>query len=103
LRVVPVNPPHLDERALAALAGRYVIEPGQIGSGGTVAVTAENDALFATQPESGLKLGLEPESATSFAVMGTGAPVRFVLDGAGNVTSLTFNHNGLDLVATRQR
>jgi len=103
LRVVSAVPPRLEERALAALTGRYVIDPGQIGSGGTVAVTAENGALFATQPEGGLKLGLDPESATSFAVTGTGAPVRFVLDGAGNVTGLTFNHNGLDLVATRQR
>ncbi|HTU66618.1 MAG TPA: prolyl oligopeptidase family serine peptidase [Steroidobacteraceae bacterium] len=100
LRAVPAAPPVLAAETLAVLTGRYVINPGQIGSGGTITVTVEDGTLFATQPEGGLKLALEPETATAFAVVGTGAPVRFATDG-GRPSGLTFNHNGLDLVATR--
>ena len=100
LRTIATAPPALAAGALAPLAGRYVINPGQIGAGGTVSVSVENGALFATQPEGGLRLALEAESATSFAVIGTGAPVRFDVSG-GRSSGLTFNHNGLDLAATR--
>ncbi len=91
----------LPAEALDALAGRYRINPGQIGAGGLINVTRSGDTLTASAPEGGRAWPLEPETDSDFAIVGLGTPVSFLRDGAGNATGVVYHYNGQEIVATR--
>ena len=101
LRHAPDEGFKLSGEKLAALAGRYRINPGQIGGGGVITVARAGDTISATAPEGGRAFTLEPETADDFAIAGLGTPVSFLRDGAGNVTGLQYHYNGQEIVATR--
>jgi dienelactone hydrolase len=91
----------LPAAALDALAGRYRINPGQIGAGGLINVTRSGDTLTASAPEGGRAWPLEPETDSDFAIVGLGTPVSFLRDGAGNATGVVYHYNGQEIVATK--
>ena len=101
LRHAPAAGFKLPGQALDALAGRYQINPGQIGGGGLITVAHVGDTIIATAPEGGRAFSLEAEDASNFAVIGLGTPVSFLRDGAGYVTGLQYHYNGQEIVATR--
>ena len=85
----------------AALAGRYRINPGQIGGGGLITVERSDNGITASAPEGGRAWPLEPETANDFAIVGLGTPVSFLRDGAGEVTGVIYHYNGLEIVASK--
>ena len=91
----------LPAAALDRFAGRYLVNPGQIGAGGIVNVTRDGESLVASAPEGGRAWPLEPETDADFAIVGLGTPVSFLRDGAGNPTGLIYDYNGQEIVATR--
>ena len=91
----------LPAEALDALAGRYRINPGQIGAGGLINVARSGDILTASAPEGGRAWPIEPETDADFAIVGLGTPVSFLRDGAGNATGLVYHYNGQEIVATK--
>jgi hypothetical protein len=101
LRQAPARGFKLPAGALDALAGRYQITPGQIGSGGLINVERAGDTLTASAPEGGRTFTLEAETGSDFAIEGLGTPVTFVRDDAGLVTGLQFHYNGQEIIATR--
>jgi len=87
--------------ALDKLAGRYRVNPGQIGSGGLINVVRDGETLTASAPEGGRAWPIEPETDTDFAIAGLGTPVSFLRDGAGNTTGVVYHYNGQEIVATK--
>ncbi len=102
LRVVPATPPKLPAEQLAAYAGRYVANPGQANAGALVEVVVDGGTFAITEPGTGNRLSLEAESTTDFAVVGTGAAVRFLVDGAGEPTGVIVDTADGDLVVTKR-
>ena len=84
-----------------ALAGRYRVNPGQIGAGSLINVVRSGDAITASAPEGGRAWPLEPETASDFAIVGLGTPVSFLRDGAGDVTGVIYHYNGQEIVASK--
>ena len=101
LRHPPPDGFKLPVAALDKLAGRYLINPGQIGAGGFINVVRAGDALTASAPEGGRAWPIEPETDADFAIVGLGTPVSFLRDGAGNTTGLVYDYNGQQIVATK--
>ena len=101
VRQAPAPGFKLPAATLDALAGRYQINPGQIGAGGWINVVRAGDTLTAGAPEGDRAFTLEAENANDFAIVGLGTPVSFLLDGSGLVTGLTYDYNGQEIVATR--
>jgi len=101
LRHAPAPGFQLPGDRLDALAGHYVINPGQIGSGGLIDVIHSGNTLTASAPEGGRAWPLEAESDSDFAIVGLGTPVSFMLDGAGAPTGLVYHYNGQEIVATK--
>jgi poly(3-hydroxybutyrate) depolymerase len=102
LRVVPATPHRLPAERLAAYAGRYVANPGQPGAGSPVEVSVDGGTLAIALPGTGARFTLEAETATDFAIVGTGAPVRFLVDGAGQPTGVIVDTADGDLIATKR-
>jgi len=101
LRHAPPADFKLSRESYDALAGRYRINPGQIGGGGIINVEHGGDGITATAPEGGRAWPLEPETGDDFAIVGLGTPVSFLRDGAGNVTGLIYHYNGQEIVASK--
>ena len=101
LRHAPAPGFQLPGDRLDALAGHYVINPGQIGSGGLIEVVRSGNTITASAPEGGRTWPLEAESDSDFAIVGLGTPVSFMLDGAGAPTGLVYHYNGQEIVATK--
>jgi poly(3-hydroxybutyrate) depolymerase len=101
LRTAPAPGFKLPAATLDALAGRYQINPGQIGGGGWITVARAGDTITASAPEGGRAFTLEAESDSDFAIVGLGTPVTFLRDGAGLATGLLYHYNGQEIVATR--
>jgi dienelactone hydrolase len=101
LRRAPAPGYKLPAEELDALAGRYRINPGQIGGGGLINVERSADSITASAPEGGRTWPLEAETGSDFAVVGLGTPVSFLRDGAGNATGVVYHYNGQEIVATK--
>ncbi|MBC8026242.1 MAG: prolyl oligopeptidase family serine peptidase [Steroidobacteraceae bacterium] len=102
LRIVPATPPKLPVAQLAAFAGRYVANPGQPAAGAPVEVIVDGETLAIAYPGTGTRFALEAETPTDFAIVGTGASVRFLVDGAGQTTGVVLDTADGDLVATKR-